>query len=478
VSNVLRWTAILVTAAGGCLGSVDVRPPACEQTTGQACVGGGSGAGAGSGGADGAHQHSKRFGDAERQRAFTVAVDGSDNILLVGEVNGEIDFGGGPVTEPSTWITLVVAKFDPELGHLQSKGFGYGSSSRSVAADSAGNVLLTGYFQGTIDFGGGPLQDSGNGDVFVAKLDPGLGHLHSERFGDAESAEGRGIASDAAGNVIVAGYFRGSIDFGGGPLTSPGGEDVFLAKFDPALGHLHSKRFGGEGREIAFAVAVDAAGNVVVTGVFDGSIDFGGGPLTSAGDNDVFVAKFDPQLNHLWSKSFGDPDVQVVSRVAIDAEGNVVLAGYFRGSIDFGGGPLASAGGFDAFVVKLDPQLGHLESKRFGDAGDQVADGLAIDGAGNVVLAGGFTGSIDFGGGPLTSAGSYDLFVAKLDPQLEPLWGQRFGDEAMQEAIGAAVDGAGNVILTGQLDGSIDFGEGPLTSAGDGDIFLAKLPPW
>jgi hypothetical protein len=96
-----------------------------------------------------------------------------------------------------------------------------------------GNVLVAGRFEGTIDFGGGPLASLGVGDVFVAKLDTDGGHLWSKRFGNASDEAAAGVATDSAGNVLVAGHFDGAIDFGGGPLNNAGGGDVFVVKLAP-----------------------------------------------------------------------------------------------------------------------------------------------------------------------------------------------------------------------------------------------------
>jgi hypothetical protein len=150
------------------------------------------------------------------------------------------------------------------------------------------------------------------------------------------------------------GYFNGSVDFGGGPLTSVlGSFDIFLAKFDSAGNHLWSKRFGGASNEYPTAVAVDGSGNAFLTGDIFGSVDFGGGLLTSAGGQDIFLAKFDPAGNHLWSKRFGDTVGQLGKGIAVDGSGNAFLTGAFFGSVDFGGGPLTSAGLADIFLAKF-----------------------------------------------------------------------------------------------------------------------------
>src|SRR5690606_18993841 len=126
-----------------------------------------------------------------------------------------------------------------------SKSAGSASEQRlyDVAFDANGNVFVSGWFGGSIDFGGGAHMSAGQADAFIAKLDGNGGHVWSKRYGDAASQFIRGLEVDAAGNVVVAGYTDGSIDFGGGALTSSDGYDVFVARLDPAGNHLDSKIF-------------------------------------------------------------------------------------------------------------------------------------------------------------------------------------------------------------------------------------------
>jgi hypothetical protein len=283
--------------------------------------------------------------------------------------------------------------------------------------DSAGDVVVTGYFFGSADFGSGPLTSTGV-DVFVAKLDAKDGACHwAKRFGDADDQEGVSIAVDGVDDVLVTGIFRGSVDFGGGALLSAGGSDIFVAKLDANGNHQWSKAFGDPDEQRAFGVAVDSTGSVVVTGNFQGSVDFGGGALLSAGGSDIFVAKLDASGKHLWSKAFGEANDQAWSAVTVDNLGNVLVTGYFTGSIDFGGGQLPSAGADDVFIAKLDEKVGHLWSRRVGDANAQQGMGVAVDTFGTMFVVGRFAGSADFGGGvALTSAGGSDVFVAAFGP--------------------------------------------------------------
>ena len=113
--------------------------------------------------------------------------------------------------------------------------------------------------------------------------------------------------------------------------------------------HLWSHGFGSPifaEHCASYGVAVDAVGNVSVIGWFDGTVDFGGGPLTSAGGSDIFLAHYDPTGTHLWSYRFGDTSDEGGSSVSVDAAGNVLVTGHFRGTVDFGGGPLPTRPGF------------------------------------------------------------------------------------------------------------------------------------
>ena len=136
-----------------------------------------------------------------------------------------------------------------------------------------------------------------------------LTHLWSQRFGDTAADVGHAVAVDASGNVFITGSFRGTDDFGGGPLVSAGEADVFLAKYDANGVHQWSKRFGSSLDDVGWALTVDGSGHVVITGYFNSTVDFGGGPLVSAGWGDSFVVKFDTNGFHVWSERFGGSNV-------------------------------------------------------------------------------------------------------------------------------------------------------------------------
>jgi len=251
------------------------------------------------------------------------------------------------------------------------------------------------------------------GAILWATNAPAQIHHWSQRFGSTGNDQGRGIAADALGDVLVAGHFTNTVDFGGGDLVSAGGGDIFVAKYDAAGVHQWSQRFGSTGDDTARAAAVDGSGNVLVTGFFVDTVDFGGGDLVSAGGWDIFVAKYDAAGVHQWSQRFGSAADDLGVAVAVDGSGNVVLTGNFQGTADFGGGDLVSAGEQDIFVAKYNSAGVHQWSQRFGSVTTDFGQGVAGEGSGNVLVTGYFSGTVDFGGGNLVSAGSLEIFVAK-----------------------------------------------------------------
>lgn len=355
---------------------------------------------------------------------------------------------------------------------------GAGGTGGGVAVDAAGNVFFVRSFDGAIDLGGGPLTSAGGFDAVIVKFDGAGNHVWSKQFGDANHQGANDAAVDSQGNIIIVGSFQGSINFGGGVLTSAGSSDLFVVKLDPAGNHLWSKRFGNALQQLDTRVAVDPADNVVLGLNQLGTIDFGGGPVTSAGGEDVVVVKLSSGGAFVWNKRYGDASGQNVYDIVVDGTGALLLTGGFVGTIDFGGGALTAApGGSDAFVVKLNPAGLCYWSKRFGGAGNNAGRSVGVDASGNVAVAGFFEGAVDFGGGPLTSAGFRDGFVVKLSAAGGHVWSKRFGDTNDDDAYFTRIDSYGSPIVTGHFNGTIDLGTGPLTSAGQHDIVLAKLAP-
>ena len=286
----------------------------------------------------------------------------------------------------------------------------------------------------------------------------------------------RATAIDPDDDVVIVGDLVFATDFGGGAVTSAG-LDAFLAKYTPSGQHLWSKQFGAPGTTVyAYGVATDSQGNIIVVGVLNGTVDFGGGALSSDQSGDVFIAKFMPGGAHRWSKSYGGTGYPSVAAVTVGESDHILITGVLSGSASFGGAMLTSAGSSDVIVAKYSPTGEHVWSKRLGGTSRDVSRAIALDGQDNVLVAGRFEGTADFAGPSLTSAGSADIFLVKLSPNGLPVWSKRLGGVRWDEPFGVGVGAEENIAMTGYFDGSVDFCGGPLAETGGvKDIFVKPL---
>jgi len=225
--------------------------------------------------------------------------------------------------------------------------------SYSIAVDDIGNSYVTGYFGGSATFGTTTLTSSGGYEIFVAKLDNNGNWLWAKQSGGTNSVVGNSIAVDSIRNSYVTGYFWGSATFGTTTLTSSGYEDIFIAKLDINGNWLWAKKAGGTYWDYGYSITVDANGNSYVTGIFYGNATFGTTILTSSGYYDIFVAKLDSNGNWLWAKKAGGTSWDYGCGIAVDANGNSYITGYFDDSVTFGTTTLISSGDYDIFVAKL-----------------------------------------------------------------------------------------------------------------------------
>ena len=383
-----------------------------------------------------------------------------------------------------------------------AKNFGGASLSvqgKSIATDASANVYSTGYFQGTVDFdpnaGTANLTSAGGQDIFISKLAADGSYLWAKSIGGTAADNGLAITPDALGNIYVTGFFSGTADFdpgvGTANLTSSGNSDFFISKLDASGNYIWAKAFGGANADVGYAIALDVAGNVYSTGIFQLTVDFDPGAgtanLTSAGSQDIFVSKLDANGNYVWAKSIGGTNIDIGYGITVDAGGNIYTTGYFVGTGDFdpsaGTANLSSTGDKDIFISKLATDGSYLWAKSIGSTLGDISYGIAVDVSGNVFTTGYFNGTVDFDPGTgtanLTSSGSFDIFISKLDVSGNYVWAKAFGGATADVGYAIALDLAGNVYSTGVFQTTADFDPGAgtvnLTVAGNTDIFISKL---
>ena len=289
------------------------------------------------------------YGYATDEIGMNIAVQGTGDVYVTGNVADNAAFGSTTLTTGGTFL----AKYDAagNLAWARSAG-GYGGSG--VALDPTGHPLVTGAFLGTANFGTTTLTNAGESDVFIAKYDSAGNAIWARRGGGSSSDTSHGTAADPAGNAYIVGeFYSTNATFENVTLTNAGINDVFLTKYD-SLGNLvWARRAGGTGSDTAYAVAVDAAGNIYITGAFSSVADFGGVTLTNYGMSDLFVAKYDPAGNVLWARNAGGAGYAYGYGIATSGP-YVYVTGSFQWLAQFGSINLTSVGSQDIFLAKYD----------------------------------------------------------------------------------------------------------------------------
>ncbi|WP_438014178.1 hypothetical protein WMF18_25040 [Sorangium sp. So ce315] len=361
---------------------------------------------------------------------FGVAVDSSDNVIITGVMYDDTDFGGGTVTNSSSLgSSMFVAKFDSSGTHLWSSSFGGGAyaAGQEIAVDSSDNVLVIGRYYDDLTIGSDSNSISGGCGGVLAKFNSSGVPLFARFFESSNPSNGvygNGIAVDPSDDsVAITGAFKSTVDFGGGPLTSntSGAQyDALVAKYDSSGNELWSSSFG-TGETWGNHVAIDSSGDIIVSGYFKGSVDFGSNTstLTNLGSISTYVAKFDDGGTDLWSIHFGNAKTWYHG-LALNSADDVLLSGSFSNSVNFGGGTFTPTGGDDAFFAQWDTTGGYVDSASYGTWGWQGVTAVAVDSSDNTVLLGAFDGSVDFGGGWLPNLAddtfALDTFLAHLSP--------------------------------------------------------------
>ncbi len=325
--------------------------------------------------------------------------------------------------------------------------------------------------------------------------------------------EGKRVITDSEGNSYVTGTFRNTADFnnrrGVDTLRSYGQTDIFLAKYDSSGKYLWSINMGGTGYDYGTGVALDAEGNIYVTGYFFGKATFD--PLrrdtltAGPGFNDIFIAKYNPEGQYKWAINMGGTGQNYGSGIAIASSGEIYITGAFSGKTDFNpsisiadtafltaypGGIFNPNLGLDVFVAKYDTAGRYLWAKRIGSEGNgDYGYDIAVDATGNCYVTGYFAAWADFDPGAaaaiLSVKGINDGFVLKLDKDGQYLWSKGIGSDLDDNGLGIALDDNSNVYVTGYFSNTCylyDTSSTPgvysysdsMLSAGEYDAFIIK----
>jgi len=364
----------------------------------------------------------------------------------------------------------------------------------ALVLDANKFVIVTGNFQGTVDFDAGPgvsnLTSKGGNDIYITKYDTSGNFIWAKQIGGTIDDIANNIKIDKAGNLIVTGLFQGTVDMDPGAgvfnLTSVGSNN-FVLKLDNNGNFIWAKQ--------VFAVSVktlatDGADNVLVGGAFSGTQDFDPGPGTfmatanTPNFDDMFVLKLNSAGNFVWFRQVRNLGTSQHQEFGLETDGqdNVYFAGNFTQSMDFDPGInlvtlTTFNGGDNGFILKLDAQGNYAWAKQFTGAGSSKLFGLEVDTDGSVYTTGGFNSTIDFDPGPtvyLLNAPIRSCFISKLDKDGNFIYAKKFEGEAFGQSL--ALDANKNLYVNGGFHGTVDFDPGAgIYNLAIGQLFTVKL---
>ncbi len=300
---------------------------------------------------------------------------------------------------------------------------------------------------------------------------------------------------DDSGNIYVAGYYAGNVDFDPSPLEAyrsgypapQGGFDTYISKFDSDGQFKWVRTMGGDYDELPYTLKVGSLGNILVAGPFWLDLTFEGDPseevFNAQGYPDIFLCSYSTNGDFQWAKTWGGPELQIPTNLCVDGVGNILMGGNFRGTVDFDPGPgteFHTAHNIaDAFIEKLSPTGDFIWVRNWGsepysehEFKNSVTE-VAIDSGGSIYCIGSFEGVVDFDPGPGTDYHEVtgwspdpphfkrDIYLNKFTSDGEYQWVKTWGGVDLDRSYGITIDNFDNINTLGYFEGTVDFDPGP-----------------
>lgn len=446
----------------------------------------------------------RAMGQTGDQWSGPVALGVDGEVALGVSFENAINLGGATFQAVAGSFDLGVALYEPGGEHRWSRQFGDGFPQYAfdVGLTNFGAVVVAGAFEGELAIGTTPLSSvPGQVTGFIAQLSAGAG---DPEWATSIQAPGivRAVAVDRASDVIaVLAYATGPVDFGVSASNPPdrctfaptvGPNAIIVASLNNDGTCNWIRGFESLDGNVAFPdtvtyspgeVAFGASGDVYATGIVNGDVDFGNGPIENT-VNDLFVARLDRFTGaEVWARAFGDggDGFQAGWGIVVEpdgaADGSVWVAGDVFGAVQFGS-TLVPGDDMNALLLELDAGDGSaLFATAVSGPGMQEGRGLVEYGPGSLLMSGIASGTATFDGFEETM-GNGDLFLVRVTTETKTLDWRLFGDDAGVTSLGLAGASCCHPVLAGQFEGTLDLGvEGPQASAGMDDVFVARVPP-
>ena len=330
-------------------------------------------------------------------------------------------------------VQAVCAAPPPQVSWAAQAGGTGNDYGQGISALPDGSSIVTGYFSDTATFGSTTLTSTGSADVFTAKVNADGSWAWATKAGGSGDDYGQGISALPDGSSIVTGYFSDTATFGNTTLTSTtaGSYDVFTAKMNADGTWAWATKAGGTGSDYGLGISALPDGSSIVTGYFSGAATFGNTTLTSttAGNDDVFTAKMNADGTWAWATKAGGTGDDYGQGVSALPDGSSIVTGWFADTATFGSTTLTSAGSADVFTAKMNADGTWAWATRAGGSGYDGGHGISALPDGSSIVTGVFYGDATFGSTTFTSSSveSPNVFTAKMNADGTWAWATRAG---------------------------------------------------
>lgn len=409
-----------------------------------------------------------------------ITADDSGNVYVSGQIEYTTHFDGGLQLSSYGIHDIFVGKYAPDgtLKWVRNAGGRGGDVGYGVAVDALHNCYATGEIEDTAEFSSTvSLISAGGNDIFVSKYNMNGQLVWAKRFGSTESDKGYSLITNSNGDVFVTGFYSAHIYFDNIHLTPAGLSDVYTLKMNSSGVVQWAKKGAGTGEDRGKGITYDNNGNIYVAGYFTNQATFSGTTITNNGTTGSFLVKYDANGQLIWIKS-NCCGTSEYDGIAIDENGFVYTTGYFEGSVTIGNTTLTSSGNADILIVKYDPSGNIMWAKKAGGPYEDMANGITLDSMNHMVY---ITGQLDDHGYFDThyagAAGNRDVFIAAYDLNGNCQWVKPYGGAQRDIGYGITNDPDGNILCTGIYTGNATFGSYNLAGNLLSDYFIEKVTP-
>jgi hypothetical protein len=410
-----------------------------------------------------------------------IKTDSLLNIYIGGYFTGSCIFGSNiKVSNGSSDAFIAKYNSNGNLEWIKTWGADSGERIYDLELNNLNEIVVLGTFSNTVNFDGNVLTSSGGSDIFLAKLNTNGIIIWIQKAGGIGTDVGTALSIDSKQNLIITGYYNRTAFFGNYSITTNGNfSDIFIAKYDSSGNIKWLKTAGGVNFDLSFDSAISTNGNVYLIGYFSNSTTFDSFSKTSPGGDNLFVAKFDTLQKMFISlntvNSGGSGQYVFGQSISIDKQGSIIVSGIFKGTAYFEN-QIISARSTDLFILKFNNFDLFSWVRSIGISENESNSQMVTDSKNNILLTGGFNRflSVDFTN--KKSKGLSDGFIIKLDSLGDGEWINSGGSDLDDYCSALTIGPNSNIYLLGTYGTTpFSFGNSTITSSTSNGFYIGRI---